>query len=310
MESVNIALTIILGLIVVLASIMTWQHQRYASARLQYVQDHQSAFYNSGTFHAMIFFKVADDADVISMASDLVSTLETNNAGKLIYVGQSAFTNGTTSVSNTQWSGVVLMQYAARGSFDAVLKSETFRSALGRFESTYAHGMNRPGLLNVMMNQALLALAVMDIFTGGEAAEPLVAVKDEDLGPGVLRLREIEERLRALAPINDEAILVFNLSRPGTDEQQAADASYGRKMITRMARGAHGPLHIGEAVSLDDQSGFENAVLVYYPGANYFADLITSTFFTGIIGDKQLGENLSMPTVPIIRQVRELQKNN
>ena len=64
----NIALTIILGLIVVLASITTWQHQRYASARLQYVQDHQSAFYNSGTFHAMIFCKFADDADVISMA--------------------------------------------------------------------------------------------------------------------------------------------------------------------------------------------------------------------------------------------------
>ena len=303
-------LTIILGVIVVLAAIMTWQHQRYASARLQYVQDHQTAFYNSDTFHVMIFFKVGVDADVISMASDFVSTLEANNAGKLIYVGQSAFTNGTTSVSNTQWSGVVLMQYDTRESFNAVMASETYRAALSRFESTYAHGMNRPGLLNLMMHQALLALAVVDIFSGGDAAEPLIAVKDEDLGSGVLPLREIEERLRALAPINDEAILVFNLSRAGSDEQQSANASYGRKMLTRMARGAHGPLHIGEAVSLDGQSGFENAILVYYPGANYFADLLTSTFFTGIIGDKQLGENLSMPTVPIARQVRQHQKSN
>jgi len=200
------------------------------------------------------------------------------------------------------------MQYASRASFDAVLESETFRAALGRFGSTYTHGMKRPGLLNLMMHQALLGLTVMDMFTGGTADEPLVAVKDEVLGPRVLSLREIEKRLRALAPVNDEAVLVFNLSRPGTAEQQAADASYGRKMITRMARGVHGPLHIGQAVSLDDQSEFENAVLVYYPGANYFADLLTSTFFTGIIGDKQLGENLSMPTVPILRQVRELQQ--
>ena len=309
MDSVKVAITVILGFIVVLASVMVWQHQRYASARLQYVQDHQTAFYDSDTFHAMIFFKVADDADIIPMASDLISTLETNDAGKLIYVGQSAFTNGTTSVSDTQWSGVVLMQYSSRGFFDAVLESETFRAALGRFESTYTHGMKRPGVLNLMMHQALLALAVMDMFTGGEATEPLVAVKDEDLGPQVSSLREIEKRLRALAPVNDEAVLVFNLSRPGTADQQAADASYGRKMITRMARGVHGPLHIGQAVSLDDQSDFETAVLVYYPGANYFADLITSTFFTGIIGDKQLGENLSMPTVPIMRQVRELQQS-
>ena len=305
----KVALTIILGLVVVLASVITWQHQRYASARLQYVQDHQTAFYGADTFHALIFFKVADDADIIPMVSDLITTLEARDAGKLIYVGQSAFTDGTTPVSQTQWSGAVLMQFASRTSFDAVGESESFKAALGRFESTYIHGMERPGLLNIMMHQALLALAVMDRFTGGEAAEPLKAVEDEDLGSQVLPLREFEARLRALAPVNDEAVLVFNLSSAGTAEQQAADASYGRKMLTRMARGVHGPLHIGQAVSLDDQSDFENVVLVYYPGANYFADLITSTFFTGIIGDKQLGKNLSMPTVPVLRQVREFQQS-
>ena len=106
--------------------------------------------------------------------------------------------------------------------------------------------------------------------------------------------------------MNDEAILVFNLQRAGTPEQQAADASYGGQMMARMARGVHGPMHVGSAVTLEGDPDFDNVALVYYPGANYFADLLTSTFFVGIVGDKQLGKNLSMPTVPILRQIRLL----
>jgi len=304
----KMGLKFILGFIILLAIVAVWQHQRYAHARLHNVQDHQAAFYDSNAFHAMIFFKVAKEADIISMASGLTATLEENDAAKLIYVGQSAFTNGTTPLSDTRWSGVVLMQYASRDAFDGVQQSDTFKTALGAFERVYIHGMKRSIGFNLVMPQALLGLAAVDVLTGGEAARSLVAIKDEDIRPRGSVVRGLEQRLRALAPINDEAVLVFNLSRPGTAEQQAADASYGRKMLTRMARDIHGPLHVGRAVSVDGDSVFENVAIVYYPGANYFADLVTSTFFTGIIGDKQLGENFSMPTVPIMRQVREVQQ--
>ena len=40
-------------------------------------------------------------------------------------------------------------------------------------------------------------------------------------------------------------------------------------------------------------------ILVYYPGIDYFLHLTTSKFFTGIVGGKQLGDTLAMPTVPI-----------
>ena len=36
--------------------------------------------------------------------------------------------------------------------------------------------------------------------------------------------------------------------------------------------------------------------MVYYPGVRYFAELVGSRFFQGIIGDKQLGDTLVVPT--------------
>ncbi len=41
-------------------------------------------------------------------------------------------------------------------------------------------------------------------------------------------------------------------------------------------------------------------VVVFYLGVEYFAEMIQSEFFTGIIGGKQLGDTLSSPTVPLL----------
>ncbi len=43
-----------------------------------------------------------------------------------------------------------------------------------------------------------------------------------------------------------------------------------------------------------------NVVIVYYPGVEYFAEMLQSEFFTGIVGGKQLGDTLSSPTVPLL----------
>ena len=59
-------------------------------------------------------------------------------------------------------------------------------------------------------------------------------------------------------------------------------------------------MHVGSAVTLQGDPDFDNVVLVYYPGVNYFADLLTSTFFVGIVGDKQLGDTQATITVPVL----------
>ena len=292
---------------IVLFLTMIWQHQRYASERIRVVQDQQTALYGVDAFHVVFFFKVQDDARIIETVSELVETLEEDETGKLIYVGQSAYTSGTTPISNIDWRGAVLMQYRSREDFDLAWQSGSLNIALEKFQQTYLHGIKRNQLVNLFFPQAMLVLSAIDVLNGSKAAVALEPVKSENLPHKAQPIKEIEKRLRALAPINDQAVLVFNLSRAGTPEQNVGNKSYGVKMATRMARGGHGPLHFGNVVTLEGEPFFDSAAFVYYPGANYFADLLTSTFFLSIIGDKQLGENFSMPTVPILKQVREFQ---
>ena len=71
-------------------------------------------------------------------------------------------------------------------------------------------------------------------------------------------------------------------------------------MMSMMAEMGNGPTHIGKAVTLEGDASFDNVVIVYYPGVEYFAEMIQSEFFTGIVGDKKLGDTLSSPTVPLL----------
>jgi len=41
-------------------------------------------------------------------------------------------------------------------------------------------------------------------------------------------------------------------------------------------------------------------VIVYYPGVEYFAEMLQGEFFTGIVGGKQLGDSQSSPKVPLL----------
>ena len=70
-----------------------------------------------------------------------------------------------------------------------------------------------------------------------------------------------------------------------------------------MGRLAHGPMHMGSAVTLEGDASFKTVAIVYYPGVSYFAKLVSSRFFLGIIGDKQLGDTQAVPTVPILSRL-------
>ncbi len=71
-------------------------------------------------------------------------------------------------------------------------------------------------------------------------------------------------------------------------------------MLTRMGRTVNGPMHIGSAVTIEGEAVFDSVAIVYYPGVSYFAELLASRFFQGIIGDKQLGDTQAVATVPIL----------
>ena len=47
-------------------------------------------------------------------------------------------------------------------------------------------------------------------------------------------------------------------------------------------------------------ASFDNVVIVYYPGVEYLAEMVQSTYFTGIFGGKQLGDSLALLTVLLL----------
>jgi hypothetical protein len=59
-------------------------------------------------------------------------------------------------------------------------------------------------------------------------------------------------------------------------------------------------MHLGNAVTLEGDAVFDDIAIVYYPGVEYFAEMIQSEFFTDIVGAKQLGDMLSSPSVPLL----------
>ena len=63
-------------------------------------------------------------------------------------------------------------------------------------------------------------------------------------------------------------------------------------------------MHMGRAVTLEGEADFDNVIIVYYPGVEYFADLVQSEFFTEIVGGKQLGDTLSSVTVPLLPHLK------
>jgi hypothetical protein len=98
-------------------------------------------------------------------------------------------------------------------------------------------------------------------------------------------------------------MVIVNFQKDGTAAQKKADAGYTHEMVSLMAEVGHGPMHMGRAVSLEDDVDFDRVVLVYYPGFKYFVDMVQSKFYTGVFGGKQLGDNLSTPTVPILQHL-------
>ncbi len=108
------------------------------------------------------------------------------------------------------------------------------------------------------------------------------------------------EGLLADREYGKDALVVLNFIKNGSAEQRDANSGYGSEMFGLMAEMGNGPTHVGKAVTLEGEADFDNVVIVYYPGVEYFAEMIQSEFFTGIVGGKQLGDTLSSPTVPLL----------
>ena len=288
------------------------QHLHYQSIRQGAVQDRQPILYDGESFHVLTFVRLEDGDDLITHLRNLKSSTK---QGTWIYAGKVLTNRHSDQIGLKEWSGVVLVQYPSRNVYEEDRGAQAYREALGSFTEHYEMGMRRPALQNLLLPQVLLANKVLQRVTFKESPYPFTPMNDyvqditannveslslEGLPENTRNGIEMIARLRAESDhLGRDAAVIVNINKHGTVEQKLQDALYTKEMIRLMAELGYGPIHFGNAEPLSKDHNFDDVVLVYYPGTEYFANLITSTFFHSIIGDKQLGDTQSTLTVPI-----------
>ncbi len=275
---------------------MNWQHNRYLDLRRGPVQDRQEIFHEADVFHVATWLQTAPGTDVIDALRDLKQSTE--GGPDWIYAGK-AVLNGVVSeqLGPAEWSAVILLQYPTRQAYDTHVLSEAYQEALAKFERTYSHGMQRSAAQNMLLPQAFLARRVMRLLTFQPNIYPLKQLDSDAMTENAALF---VPRLRAERELGRDAVVIANLIKPGTVEQQAADAEYVGAMFDLMAERGYGPMHLGSAVALPGGHDFDQVAFVYYPGVDYFASMLQSEYFQGIIGGKQLGDTQATVTVPIL----------
>jgi hypothetical protein len=295
-------LRILLGVIGLAAAVLAIagvrQHQRYTAIRRQIVHDQQTAFYSPAAFHAVTYFRLASGVEPVSALRPFVDHVRRLPETRLIYAGRAISTAVSAQLNEADWHAVVVVQHPSRAAFDGATSSEIYAALLKPFGRTYTHGMERSMAINLALPQLLLGRVMLDTLTLRGRPDPLTPVDISQLEHRD-RIEILLNRLQNARSLNDEALVMVNLSRTGTPEQQVSDAAYNQAMFRRMAHFDYGPIHIGKAVMLDE-TRFDNVMLVYYPGAGYFSDLIRSEFFTSIFADKQLADYQSVATIPLL----------
>ena len=166
-----------------------------------------------------------------------------------------------------------------------------------RFPESYSYGFVRSPWTNLLLPQALLARRAKQLLLRESSSFPFRRKQGIEDDP---RFAEAARRLLAQSELGAHAAVVVNLQKRGTAEQQASDQSYVGRMMAAMAEGGYGPMHMGRAVRIEGEHDFEMVAIVYYPGVQFFADMLRSDFFQGIIGGKQLGDTQATITVPIL----------
>jgi hypothetical protein len=287
-------------LLVLLAAIvaaMFWQQSRYTDIRRDFAQDLQSSLHGQ-SLHVLTFLKAPLEGELLSALRTLRTSAEREGSSLLIYAGK-VVQNGRDSTQLTQafgrkieWDAIILQQFESREAYSDYLQDDDVQAALAVFPDRFAHGMSRSAALNLLLPQVLLFRKVQRLVTFAPSIVPF----EPAAGNGNL--------VFPAGDVSDaEALVVVNLMLDGDAEQRAANSDYDNQMFSLMAEQQHGPIHVGASVPIDHPVDYTSVALVYYPGARYFRELLSSAFFQRIIGDKQLADTMISITVPITNQL-------
>ena len=289
-------------LLIVLLLAVASQHYRYLRTRRDVVADRQELFHSSSAFHTATLLVLSPDQELLRGVGEFVDAIERDGA-TMVYAGKIAVNALQSSqIPQDEWDAFVLVQYPSREAYAASVANPDYQKVRSSFASTYTLGMRRSPWLNLAIPIVLLGRRSIDIIKRRPARVPFRPAEQLDSTPTgpLARRARVVEGLLANREYGKDAVVVLNFTKNGSAEQREANSGYGSEMMGLMAEMGNGPTHVGAAVTLEGEADFDNIAIVYYPGVEYFAELLQSEFFTGIVGGKQLGDTLSSPTVPLL----------
>lgn len=290
-----------LAFVLVVAAVMLWQHGRYREFRQAHAQDRQSSFYAGDAFHVLWLLELAPGQPLEQSLRRFVGAVE-EASGTPIYAGRAA---GSTIVSNqletSEWDAVLLAQFPSRGAYEVA----SLESVRAPFQNSYAQGFTRPVMLNLVLPQMVLGLRLVDLVTFQPSIFPVVP--DPNLAVDEPKNARAAEIFAALREGAQDGVVFVNLVHDATPEQQAsASGVHPRKMGRAMAEGGYGPLHVGDAVTLEGDVDFDRVMINFYPGLEFFRSLMSSTFIQETIRGYEPTGMEAMPTVPILDRLGQI----
>ena len=299
-------LLVTICVLLALAALVIGIHLRnHSQLRHGVLFDRQDLFHSSDVFHVVTAVKLKPGQDLLEGVGRYVEGVEQLGA-EVVYAGKVAFVaRKSQQVPDLNWEAFVVSQYATRDAWENAAVSENYVALKNEFTRIWSIGMQREATQNFTVSLSMLQRRIRHFLSGEPATYPFEPVEV----PGERRRQADAQRAlleRAVAEneaFSEDALVIINFQKFGDASESSANSKYGDSMLSMLAEVGHGPVHLGRAVTLEDDVDFDQVVIVSYPGIEYFVELVQSKFFTGIVGGKQLGDDLSSPTVPILQHI-------
>ena len=276
-----------------------WQHYRYWRIRRDRAQDRQAILHSAEVFHVIVFFRLRHGDKLVETCQRFNRQILSVTSARLIYAGQSAFTENSHQLGSRDWDGVLLFEYPSRPDFEHSRMAPETGAARALFAESYIHGMRRNRRRSASVPLYMLRRRLLDTLTGHWHPEPLQPSPEFATSPEYAVWRARVSRLRALHEINRHGAVVFNLVKYDTGRSSGMGTHNTDTLLSRMAALDHGPLHIGRCVALEEFARFDRVYITFYPSARYLADLLSSQYFLAMTGQSRIADIVRVPTVPI-----------
>jgi uncharacterized protein (DUF1330 family) len=277
------------------------QEYRYFEMRRDVVADRQAIFHSSSAFHVATLLTLSAEQELLSAVGSFADASE-DAGGHVVYAGKTFQSGSSPQVADEPWDAFVLVQFASQDAYAMATSDPAYRNARAQFASSYAHGMRRSAALNLFIPIVLLAKRVWDYVTFTSNRYPFEPAEIPADEPAEIHDRrgQFLERLLANREYGRDAVVILNFLKEGDSDERKDMGGYGSAMLDLMAETGNGPVHFGRAVTVEGDATFDNVAIVYYPGVEYLAEMMRSTYFTGIFGGKRLGDSLALLTVPLL----------